>query len=168
MTLNNEELNPAYMINDYVWALLQKELNWTKIGTLNPITPVDGPEFKNGSKSYIVYGFSELPNNHPDPIHTANLTYVVFGSSAGNVNTTLQLLSMAFSRQDAVSNVVSYAKNTSRTSRPFEKMGLDYIDVTGLQSAMPPMDEGGWYDGNITISYMYKTTDKDFSISVTP
>lgn len=165
MPLSNERMNPIYMINDYVWALLQQQLGLEKVGTSVPITPADGPEYKEGNKPYLIYSFTEEGFTGITPLHSCVATYAVFAPRAREVNDIVQLLSMAMNREDTAMHIVNYANKSSRPSKPFAGMNVASVEVLGSQSAMPPIDEGGMTDGFITIRYRYVVPDGDYSIS---
>lgn len=167
MTLTNADLNPIYIINDYVWALLQQEMGLEKIDKMTPITTNDGPEFKDSGKPYLIYGMAEEGRGgNVGPIHTVTGSYAAWAKDFKTVNDIINLLSRALADESSVNNILDWSNKASNPkSAVFKGINLHYVDVLGSEGAAASEDEGGMVNGYIMFRYKYSAPDKNFAIT---
>lgn len=168
--MNNPNSPVITMINSYVWALLQQELDWEYIdsadGPKRPFSTNDRPELRDSNKPYIIYNFSEEVDYEISPLHTEQAAYSIVGTSSTQVNRTITLLSRALRVEEAPNNIMTWAMNPDNPDHEIVAgMNLGSIHVIGSQSASPPLEEGQLQDGLLLIRYRYTTIDADFSIT---
>lgn len=159
--MNNDERNPVYMINGFIWALLVQELGLTKIDNITPIKTADAPELRASGKPYLVYAFTEEPHGELAPFRKGVATYAVYAKTATEINDIIQVISQAFGTDQSAEWITRWSR---KFNTPYTGMNLSFVDVYGSESALPSNQEGGYSAGFIEIGYRYTVVDKDFSI----
>lgn len=149
------KLNAAYVLNSYVWQLLKYNTSMTEAdyGGKVPIVPANmEPEFTAYNKPFLVYGFSEDTSADLFALRAGSLSYAVWSTSVGEINTLLNVIRSALERRDDTAREVN--NYTSRIPT-FAGIRFGSIHIGYLEGPSPEESEGGRQAGIITIRYDY-------------
>lgn len=161
MSNENNERNPVFMLNGYIWALLVQEHGLQKINGATPIKTADAPELRASSQPYLVYAYTEEPQGELAPYRKSVVTYAVYGKTATEVNEIIHTISRALGTDQSAGWVTKWSHDSNSV---YAGVNIAYVGVYGSESAMPPSDEGGYVAGYVEVGYRYTLADKDFSI----
>src|SRR5688500_7704169 len=103
----------GYAVNKYVWALLQKNLDWSEIDGKVPMIPAQQqPEFMNFKKPFIVYGFTnEFNDAELEPLDSTVIHYLVYAQSEETVDRSIKLIKDAFKATNSQENINGWILN---------------------------------------------------------
>jgi len=147
--------HPTYLINRYVWELIKKNttLTETDYGGRVPIVPANmEPDFVGFNKPFIVYGYSEDTTPDLYARRSGSLSYAVWSTSVGEINSILNTIRAALERHDESAREVNVI-TTALGVNPGIRFGDIYIGY--LEGPSPEETEGGRQAGIITIRYQY-------------
>lgn len=158
----------GYAVNNYVWNLLKKNLNWTKINKLVPMIPAQQqPEFMNYKKPFIVYGFTnEFNSGEVEPLDSTVLHYVIFAQTEQAVDDAVKLIKDAFKARDSQENINNWILSSTNTGIADEDRDelVTYTHVMDTVSGGGNDEEGGWKDGMVSVRVGYKTNPLSYAI----
>lgn len=147
--------HPTYILNKYVWELLKMNTTMKEAdyGNKVPIVPANQePEFTSLDKPFIVYGYSEDGTGDLFAERDGSLSYAVWSTSVGEINTILNIVRAAMERHDESARAVNkWSSNTP------SYLGIRFGDIYigYLEGPSPEESEGGRQAGIITIRYKY-------------
>lgn len=142
-----EDKNAAYALNSYLWKLLEANLGWTKVNGLTPIIPVaQQPELMQSGEPFIVYGSAIHQPQHLYVMRKEAVSYMIYATTVGKINETVDLLVEAFERQDEAAIDVNEWLDTEAAGRG-EHRGVYFstIRVTMAEKAEDAAEEEGGY-----------------------
>lgn len=153
--------HPVYLLNNYVWALLKKNTTMTEADYKDPDAPGgrvpiipsgQEPVFNAINKAYLVYGYSEDTTADVHVNRSGSLSYAIWSTSIGEVNTLLNIIKGAMERHDETARAVN-----KYTSNIPTYLGIRFGDIyIGYHEGPSPEEtEGGRHAGIITIRYQY-------------
>lgn len=149
------KINAAYLLNNYVWEVLKHNttMKESDYNGKTPIIPANmEPEFAALNKPFLVYGYAE--DSTPDLYarRSGSLSYAIWSTSVGEINTILNVIKGAMERRDESAREVN-----NYTSRIPTFIGVRFgsIHVGLLEGPAPEESEGGRQAGIITLRYDY-------------
>lgn len=169
---NYKGKSALYALNSYVWKLVEANLGWARVSGVPPIVPVQQqPELMQTGKAFIVYGSAYHPPSHLYQHKKEAVSYMIYATSATEVNNIIDLLFDTFERQDVAARdvndwLVEEAKPGNRTG------GHRGVYFTSVKSTMaekaedPSEEEGGYFAGMVLIEMQY-TQDTNDTIQTT-
>ena len=152
----------------YVWALVQKKLDWSKVNGLDAILPAQQqPELMNSNKPFMVFSSSaEYNNGELEPMDSEIISFVIFGSTVSDVNRAVDLMRNAFKATASAENINGWMRSPSNMplAPAMGDLLVTYTQVMDAEAANPAATEGSKYDGFVSVRVGYKTTPEDYSI----
>lgn len=158
------EVNPAYILVDYAWAVLSTNHpnDWSRDNYkgLVPIVPLgEEPELNEFTHPHIVYGYAESPTG---PLHARNggsMTFVVYDQKFRRLTKTMNTLRVAFERQDEtardINNFSTYYLGESGEPGPYLGIRFGWVDVGFVEGGTPEETDNGRQSASINIRYEY-------------
>lgn len=148
-------INAAYLLNNYVWQLLKnntamKESDYS--GKIPIIPSGQEPEFTAIDKPFLVYGYSEDMTADLYALRSGALSYAVWSTSVGEINTLLATIKASLERHDESAREVN---SYTSTVPLYNGIRFDNIHIGYLEGPSPEDSEGGRHAGIITIRYQY-------------
>lgn len=156
----NPKMNAAYLINNYVWQLLKnntdmKESDYS--GKIPIIPSGQEPEFNAIDKPFLVYGYSEDMTPDLFALRAGAVSYAVWSTNVGEVNTIMATIKAALERHDESAREI----NAYTTTIPaYAGVRFDNTHIGYLEGPSPEDSEGGRHAGIITVRYQF-TMDID-------
>lgn len=155
-----------YVVNSYLWKLLQDQLDWTTddYNGKIPIMPAaEAVEFDEFDKPFIIYGWSlEGAPSDLYVMNAENAGYSVYSDSTTIIDTVLNLLNNVFrSKDDAARNINRWMNSTNNPAQSaFAGSGINFtsLEMVSLSGPTPPGSEGGKSTGFVVVRYEYTLT----------
>lgn len=155
----NPEVNPAHLLVDYAWAVLNKNYPsvWdkSKYKGLIPIVPLsEEPELDEFSGPHIVYGYADDSTGDLFASPTGALTFAVYDSNFRRLGKTMTILKTAFERQDETARDIN---NFTTTYLNGAYVGIRFgtVDIGFVEGGTPEESEGGRQSALMNIRYNY-------------
>lgn len=153
--------HPSYLLNKYVWEVLKvnhglKETDYadTQVPSRVPIVPSgQDAALVAINKPFLVYGYSEETTPDVYAKRSGSLSYAVWSTSVGEINSILNTIRAAMERHDETAKDVNrYTTNLGGTN-----IGIRFGDiyVGYLEGPSPEETDGGRQAGVITLRYQY-------------
>lgn len=163
----------VYAVNNYVWALLKKRLNWSTVTSKNliPIFPAQQqPEAMNSDEPFILYSSSlEANTGELEPHDAEIISYVIFAGGPNkedDVDAAVTLIKDAFksfSSAETINAWVHSPINETIDVRDQKDM-ITYTEVMNAESSGESTSEGGKVDGFVQVRVGYQTTPGNYKI----
>lgn len=154
-----EEKNAVYALNSYTWKLLEANLSWTRWNGVPPIIPVQQqPEIMQSGKPFIVYGSAIHPPEHLHALNKEAVAYMVYATTATEVNKICNLLSETFRRQDESADDVNDWLVIEAGSRTGGHRGVHFATVKTMmveKAENAAEEEGGYFAALVLIEAKY-------------
>jgi len=157
----------VYAINNYVWELLKKNLDWQEIKGLVPILPAQQqPEFLDTDAPFIVYTSSnEFNDGELEPLDVEVISYVIFSEKSDEVDDAVTLIKNAFKAFNSAENINLWIHNPACQLDPRDKVNLvTWTQVMNTESSGAAAAEGEKVDGFVSVRVGYHTNPQDYSI----
>ncbi len=164
-----KEKNAVYALNSYVWKLLRVNLGWTEWNGVPPVIPVSQqPEIMQSGKAFLVYGSAIHPASHLYQHKKEAVSYMVYATSATEVNKIVNLLTDTFERQDEAAIDVNdwLALEGEPGNRTGGHRGVYFTTVkaTMAEKAEDAAEEEGGYAAGMVLIEMQYTTDSNATL----
>lgn len=156
-----KEKNAVYALNSYMWKLVEANLGWTRWNGVPPIIPVQQqPEIMQSGKSFMVYGSAFHPPGHLYQHKKQAASYMIYATTATEVNRIVELLFETFQRQDVAAHEVNDWLVTEGESREGGHRGVYFTSVKSTMAEKaedPSEEEGGYFAGMVLVEMQYTT-----------
>ena len=155
-----------YVLNNYVWQVLKNNTAMVEsdYGNRIPIVPSgQEPDLTAYNKPFLVYGYSE--DSTPDLYANrgGSLSYAVWSTNVGEVNTILNTIRTAMERQDETAREVNNYTSQPNVYNVYGRLSFRNIRVGYFEGPSPEETEGGRKAGVITLRYEYAA---DYKVKV--
>lgn len=151
----NPKLSPVYLLRSYAWAVLKAntQMDETDYNGLVPITPLaEEQELSQYNKAHLVYGYALSATGDLHARREGSMSFAVYSTNFGEITTILDVLAIAFGRQDeSATDVNNY---TSKTQQ-FIGIRFGTISIGFVEGGTPEGTEGGRQSGIINIRFEY-------------
>lgn len=151
----NLKYQPANLIANYVWQLLDQNTDIGKIGGVIPISAgKDDPAFSDSRLPYLIYGYSEATKTRIDQIHRGAISFRIMAPTFGRMGEIVNVITLAFEDCDAG----AIALNTWTSANP-DLVGIRFtkVEPTYVEGGQEIEREGAPFEGMINLSYEYIT-----------
>jgi hypothetical protein len=164
----DSKILPAYVLLDYIWAVLKANTDMTEddYDGLIPIVPLsEQPEIVEYDAPHIVYGFSESATPDLYAKQRGNMAFVVYSTNAREVSHITNIIAKTFNRADDAARDVN---NFSSTIPAYVGLRFGYINTSYVEGGSPEESEGGRQSSAVNIHYEYYVDyDIDTSAGIT-
>jgi len=159
------EIIAPYLLNNYVWELLKANTTM-RSSDYNDMVPIvmsgQEPEIEQFNKPFLVYGYSEDTTPDLYAVRHGSLSYAVYSTVGGDVNTILNKIRTAMEKHDETARSVNaYTSNIPA----FVGLSFTTITVGYYEGPSPEETEGGRKAGVIILRYGYKA-DYDEQVKI--
>lgn len=148
-----------YVLNNYVWQMLKNnDLGMTEAnyGNRVPIVPSgQEPDLTAFNKPFLVYGYSEDPTPDLHARRGGSLSYAVWSTNVGEINSILNTIRAAMERQDETAREVNAYTSQPNVFNVYGRVSFRNIRVGFFEGPSPEESEGGRKAGVITLRYEY-------------
>lgn len=157
--VTNKSIIAPYVLNNYVWQLLKNnDLGMTEAnyGNRIPIVPSgQEPDLTVYNKPFLVYGYSE--DSTPDLYANrgGSLSYAVWSTNVGEINSVLNTIRTAMERQDESAREINAYTSTPAVFNVYGRVSFRNIHIGYFEGPSPEETEGGRKAGFITLRYEY-------------
>lgn len=158
MTIGKWDLAGVHGLRQYIWYLLQEELEWTaeNYGGLVPIvTPEQQPEMTAFNKPFIVYAYSKKMGSNNYFLESEVASFTIFSQSEKDIRQVLNLLDTKFDKRDEAAYELNEFISQSSLDVQYKYFDYKTIWVSAFQGPAPESEEGGRRDGVININVTY-------------
>lgn len=152
------EVVPAYIIADYVWALLDINTNMelSHYGGKVPVIPVrQDPVFTDIDKPFLVYAWSENPTRDNYKHRSGQVSLAIYATSNRDITKISNLLVSAFERWDETAEDVNEWKSRPGKPEAFKKIRFSTFAAGAFDGPTPENTEGGRQSAVVMIRYSY-------------